>query len=367
MLISLWRWRQPRYLFLVTWLAVMVAPSVLADKAALSKRALGALPAAMLLISLGLLWPLDTWLRRQGGMARKWIAALYAAAIFCGLVLTAYITYQDYFVEWGSLSGLSNDYDLGVKEIGRYIATLPEEETVYLSPTWSEHASLRLHSKQREGIRAYNGRHCFVFPQKSESETSYVIVPEDERMSLSLLPNYFPQGQVVYEGILEGSEPYFAVYQIPANTPAQFTPQFPVEANWDNKIKLLGYDLEVREYAPGENISITLYYQPLSDMRDNYTAFIHLWGEPDPESGNIIYGQRDREPCFQSYPTSFWQAGEVIRDTFTFSIMDHAEPGAFQLATGYYKWPEFTRLPLTAADAAAEGDAVILRELMIAK
>ena len=63
--ISFWHWRQPRYLLLLTWLAVMIAPAVLADKAAMSKRALGALPAVILLISLGLLWPLDAWIGRR--------------------------------------------------------------------------------------------------------------------------------------------------------------------------------------------------------------------------------------------------------------------------------------------------------------
>jgi hypothetical protein len=297
---------------------------------------------------------------------KNWAAILYVAFIFAGLLFTAYTTYQDYFIRWGSISELYIIYDAGVTEIGQYIRKLPAEETVYLSPTWREDASLLLHSNQRADIRAYNGRHCFVFPQQTETPTTYVIVPHDDKNSLPLLSRYFPQGQAAYEGVLGNGEHYFTAYQISGGSSAQFSPQVPLEANWDNKIKLLGYDLEKRVYASGENISLTLYYQPLTDMKNNFTTFIHLWGEADPASGNIIYGQQDREPCFQSYPTSFWQAGEVIRDTFTIPITPAAKPGAYQLVTGFYQWPELTRLPLLETTAAASSDAVILSELELA-
>ena len=298
---------------------------------------------------------------------KNWAKILYLAFIFGGFLFTAYTTYHDYFIRWASISEIYTSYDAGVTEIGQYIGALPAEEMVYLSPTWGEHASLLLQSNQRDGIRAYNGRHCFVYPQQTETTTTYVIVPNDDKISLLLLPNYFPQGQVAYEGVLGNGEHYFTAYQIADDSSAQFSPQIPLEANWDDKIKLLGYDLEKQVYASGENISLTLYYQPLIDMKNNYTGFIHLWGEADPQSGNIIYGQRDREPCFQSYPTSFWQAGEVIRDTFTIPITPEAEPGIYQLVTGFYKWPELTQLPLLETTATASRNAVFLSELQIAE
>lgn len=366
-LIALWRWRQPRYLFLLSWLALMSAPAVLADKAALSKRALGALPAAVLLISLALTWPVDRWLNRGRRRPGRWMLGVYLVAIAGGLLFTGYRSYRDYFIEWGSRSALYTHYQVGVKEIGQYIATLPPEETVYLSPTWGDHASLRLHSGRRDDIRAYNGRGCFVFPEETVSETTYITVPRDEENSLSLLPRYFPQGQTTYDGVLGNGEHYFTAYRIPAGAAAHFSPEFPLEANWDNQIGLLGYDLENSVYLPGETITLNLYYQRLAEVPYNYTVFIHLRGEPDPGSGNAIYGQRDREPCFQSYPTASWQAGEVIRDTFTLSVEPETAAGTYQLTTGFYKWPELTRLPLVEPIQPAEGEAIILGEVQIGR
>lgn len=55
----------------------------------------------------------------------NWAAVLYVASIFVGLLFTAYTTYQDYFIRWGSISDLYDIYDAGVTEIGQYIGALP--------------------------------------------------------------------------------------------------------------------------------------------------------------------------------------------------------------------------------------------------
>ena len=301
----------------------------------------------------------------MNGYKTRWVVIVYLAVISGGLVFTAYTTYQDYFIRWGTKNELFTAFDAGVKAIGEYIAQIPQEESVYLSPTWGEHASLRLHSNQREDIRAYNGRHCFIFPQQTETPTSYIIVPHDDKNSLALLQSYYPQGQSVYEGTIGANDPYFTVYQIPSGVQVQFSAQVPMQANWDDQIELVGYDFAGNDLEPGAPVTINLYFKPLVDMSQNYIIFVHLWGEPDPESGNIIYGQQDREPCFQSYPTSFWQVGEVVRDTFSFSIAPEVKTGTYRLAVGIYRWPELTRLPLLESNLASEGDAVILGEVQI--
>lgn len=365
LLIALWRWRRHHYLLLLTWLAIMSAPAVLADQAAMSKRSLGALPVAILLITLALLWPLDAWLNRRRRSLARWVPGLYLLIIGAGLIFTGYRTYHDYFIDWGSRPALYTHYQVGVKEIGQYIATLPPEETVYLSPTWGEHASLRLHSGRRDDIRAYNGRNCLVFPQETKTETTFVVVSAEDQNTLSLLPRYFPQGQTTYEGVLATGAQYFTAYQIPAHAGAHFSPQYPLHANWDNQIQLLGYDLEKNNYLPGDTITLNLYYRAMAEMSQDYTVFVHLRGEPDPASGNVVYGQSDREPCFRSYPTSAWQSGEVIRDTFTLTIAPEAIAGTYQLATGFYSWPELTPLPLVDTAGAAEGNAPILGEVRV--
>ena len=64
LLAALWRFRRSPYLYLLAWLAIMTAPALVADQAAAAKRYLGAFPAVMVLISVGLLLPF-AWLHRR--------------------------------------------------------------------------------------------------------------------------------------------------------------------------------------------------------------------------------------------------------------------------------------------------------------
>ncbi len=73
-----WRWRRPAALFTLTWLGVMLLPTVLSDYAPSFQRAIGALPAFALIVALGLdrlvAWATARWRRGQGGFeAAGWV------------------------------------------------------------------------------------------------------------------------------------------------------------------------------------------------------------------------------------------------------------------------------------------------------
>ncbi len=366
--VAIYRWKKPHYLFLLSWFILMSAPAFLADSAAMSKRALGALPAAIILITLAVLLPLDWLWRRQQttDSHRNWSMDAYALLLVCAIAITGFITYRDLFQIWGKDPGLYTHFNVGVAEIGEYIADLPEDETIYLSPTWIDHASLKLHANNREGIHAYNGRHCFVYPQETSNKTHFIIVPEDEANSMPLLQSYWPDGEITHEGYLNKAEPYYLAYVIPPQSIAQFQPQHPLYANWNNEIALLGYDISGDSFQAGDTITINLYMQALTDMSMNYTAYLHLLGTPHPETGNTLWGQVDREPCFQSYPTSWWQEGEIMRDTFNLKIADDAISGDYILAMGFYHWPELTQLQvLEETDAVVDGQVVLKNAIHI--
>ena len=363
-LLALWRWRKPQFSFLLLWLSVMCAPAVLADSAAMTKRALAALPAVTILVALALLAPLAA-LRRASAHRRSasywpWALRALRALVVAGLIYSGYVTYNDYFRIWASNPSLETHFNVGVAEIGQYVATLPETETVYLSPTWLEHSTLQLHANNRADIHAYNGRHCFVSPPVTATHTTYIIVPADEGSSLPLLARYFPQGVSTARGYLSDGQPYFVSYEIAAESTAQSQPDFPVTANWDERIVLYGYDLPTQTFAAGETVNINLYFGALFDMGINYTVFLHL-REMNSQSADVyLGGQVDREPCFQSYATSSWRVGEVIRDSFQVPIDPAAPPGDYELMVGFYKWPELTRLMAVSVTHDVREGAVVL-------
>ncbi|MCB8983354.1 MAG: glycosyltransferase family 39 protein [Ardenticatenaceae bacterium] len=365
--LALYRWRRPQYLFLLTWLALMSAPAFLADDAALSKRALGALPAAIILITLALLWPLDWLQRRQARSASPatWPAKAYALLLAAVLLFTGLNTFRDYFVTWASDPGLYTAYDVGIMEIGAYISTLPASETIYLSPSWGDHASLRLHANDRSGIRTYDGNYCIVYPQQTTSQTSFLVITSNEDHSLPFLQRYFPQGRMVHDAQLGPDGLKFVNYQVPAGVASAFQPQHAVYANWNDELSLLGYDLSGDTFQPGDTLTLTLYFQPLTSMSAKYTTYLHLLGAENSATGSPLWAQVDREPCFQSYPTTWWREGEIIQDTFQLTLPPDLPPGSYTLTSGFYLWPDLTQLNIVATDHERADQAVILQPIEV--
>ena len=364
---ALYRWRRPNYLFVLSWLVLMSAPAFLADSAAMSKRALGALPAVMILISFALLLPLDYLNHQyQNGIEHRRRQILPYGFVFIFIILMSGVfTYNDLFLNWGKDPALYTHFNVGVAEIGEYIASLPEEDTIYLSPTWIDHATLKLHTNNRENIHAYNGRHCFVYPERTRQDTHYVIVPSDENNSLPLLANYYPSGQIANEGYLDNGDLYYVAYHIPEGTSAQFEPQQKAYTNWADKVSVLGYDVSSDSFQPGDTITVDIYFKPLTNMERNYTSFIHLLGPADPETGNTLWAQVDREPCFQSYPTSWWRGNEIIRDTFTMTISPDAPIGEHQITMGFYHWPEMQQMVIVESENDTTNQKAIAKTIEI--
>ena len=163
---------------------------------------------------------------------------------------------------------------------------------------------------------------------------------------------------------MQNGRSYFTAYQIPTGETAQFQPLQPLTAAWYNQIELLGYDIGGSIFHAGDTIPMNLYLRPLADMKRDYTIFIHLIG-PENQTGGPLWGQVDREPCFQSYPTSWWQPDEIMRDSFELPISLDAPPGNYMLQIGFYWWPDSSRLPVSQSTSETAAGAVIMQEILI--
>jgi hypothetical protein len=191
--VSLARFREPPYLFLLAWLVVMTIPAALTGSGPSAKRAIGALPAVALLVAVGALSPLQLLRRWTARRSAEWLPAVWALVVAGGFVYSGVLTYRDYFVRWASNPNLFTHIELGISAIGEYAGALPSDERIYISPELPMHPSIRFHSALREDIRGYNGRQCLVFPEETAADTTYIIVPEKDGKSLPLLERYLPR------------------------------------------------------------------------------------------------------------------------------------------------------------------------------
>jgi 4-amino-4-deoxy-L-arabinose transferase-like glycosyltransferase len=114
----------------------------------------------------------------------------------------------------------------------------------------------------------------------------------------------------------------------------------PVEANFGDKLMLLGYDLANRRAQPGQAFTITLYWQALTRMDKTYVVFNHLLDE-----GQRNWGGYDRWPQ-ETAKTTLWQPGEVVVDTFDVPSASDTPDGIYTLDIGLYDQADSAARPL---------------------
>ncbi len=142
-----------------------------------------------------------------------------------------------------------------------------------------------------------------------------------------------------------------------------------LDVNFGGVIKLLGYDLPVTNIQypipntliPGDALTITLYWQSLAEMNQDYAVFVHLLDEND-----LILAQRNTFPGLGSFPTILWQAGDAIADTYTLPLPETTyAPSSAQLEVGLYDFATGERLLAYGPDGKPAGDNVRFEQIEV--
>ncbi|MGD1996520.1 MAG: hypothetical protein PVH62_07080, partial [Anaerolineae bacterium] len=110
------------------------------------------------------------------------------------------------------------------------------------------------------------------------------------------------------------------------------------------QVALLGYDVNPEPPSPGDQVTITLYWQALTSMETSYTIFVHLLG-PDGR----IAAQHDGIPAAGNYPTNLWVSGEVVTDQRVLTLPAGLAAGSYNLEVGMYVAETGARLPVAGS------------------
>jgi hypothetical protein len=102
--------------------------------------------------------------------------------------------------------------------------------------------------------------------------------------------------------------------------------QHPVEANFEDKLLFLGYDLKGRPAAGGQFVHLNLYWKALRETGEDYGFSLRLF-----DGENRLWGWADRAPLNGHYPTSQWQPGQIIKDDYELLIDAGTSPGWYSL------------------------------------
>ncbi|UCC61811.1 MAG: hypothetical protein JSV36_13560, partial [Anaerolineae bacterium] len=123
---------------------------------------------------------------------------------------------------------------------------------------------------------------------------------------------------------------------------------------------LLGYDLPQGPFRPGENVPVMVYWRALSEIDLPYTFFVHLLGPFNPATDGPLWGQHDAEPGDGTYPTTAWDADEIVVDEYVVPIPSETPAGEYELEIGFYYLPTLKRLPVLDQTGEPIGDRVLL-------
>ena len=131
----------------------------------------------------------------------------------------------------------------------------------------------------------------------------------------------------------------------PNQLPQEITDQA-ASVRFAEGIVLHGYETAVNQ----DTLGVTLWWEATAPLTASYTVFVQLL---DSE-GQYLLGA-DAPPVNGDYPTSMWDAGDIIDDPHIFFGTADLPNGAYQLAFGLYDPVSGARVPLENG-----GDAVVV-------
>ena len=191
----------------------------------------------------------------------------------------------------------------------------------------------------------------------------HVAMYERRSQGISNLHVFDEQGNQAGNRLLLGpikihGRPTAQASEGPVSSPS--VPDNLLPASFTDQIDLLGYNLSDRQLASGESLDLTLFWSPRGRPTHDYTVFVHLL-----DSSGQLRGQADSPPMAGKYPTSVWDAGEVIADSHTLSLAPDLPAGEYRIAIGLYDPETGQRVPIVDEDSQVSGDHVIIYGLAL--
>lgn len=113
-----------------------------------------------------------------------------------------------------------------------------------------------------------------------------------------------------------------------------------VEASYDGRIELVGYDLDLPEgdfVGAGQAFTITWYWRVTGKPPTGYDVFVHIDG-----GGLRLNG--DHEPLDGRYPLKLWETGDVIADRHKLKVPPNFRSGDYVIYVGWFQGNK--RLPV---------------------
>ena len=337
-------WKQPAAMALLLWVGVMLWPTILAEDTPHFLRAVGVLPAVLLLPAIGLAW-LWEWARLPAWLRKGVVVALVMGSLL--------VTVRDY-VNYSNQPDVAYLFETAVFDLAEAINQEEGKTTVFVDEErfWQKYATLR-YLVDGETITLFreNGVDIdiklpvsiYTWPFQEQAFVESILQPD---VLVTAETGSLARGDLEAEAY-----PLYVRYTV---KPA---PSLPKMATFGEQFGL--YQVDVAETEDGM-LLVDLVWAATDlgqAIPETMTVFVHVVG-PDG-----LIAQDDSLPEQGLWQTDWWRPGLLLRDKHEIALPPSTSAGnvsdAYKLHIGWYDAATQTRLPVTDAEGNALGDAFI--------
>lgn len=331
--ISLWRWRDRRYAFLILWLATAVIPSLVTIDAPSSIRIINLLPVLMLfpaiVIHIG---------AHLSTVREKFSTDLVTGIVLAGVMLLlgyhSWLTANGLWRTWPANEEVQFVWQSALTEAAAYLDETADNRPVAIggwTPETMDAPTMELTLRREDlSLRYFNPAESLIIPFGSTGEPARLVRPAILPFAPAL-DRLAGTGKLLPENGAPGTQ--FALYDSVAWR--DFQPQIAATTDFGGELRLLGYDVAGPCSAVGSCTLVT-YWQVLHSPSGPRRIFLHRMDE----AGNVI-NQDDRLGA----PAEFWQAGDIVVQELTLP------PGEGRLRLGVYNPVDNRRLTTGVDDS----------------
>jgi hypothetical protein len=127
----------------------------------------------------------------------------------------------------------------------------------------------------------------------------------------------------------------------------------PLQARVGDSFIFLGYDVSQRVLNPGQSAHVSLYWQATAKPDRDYLVSTYLVDE-----GGKVWPQSSRQALDGDYPTSLWEAGQVVRDRFDLVVDPETPRAVYELRAGLYDEEAGSYLPVVVSSEVSSEESV---------
>jgi len=365
------KFRQLPYAFVLIWLLIGLAPSMLTWPAASNSHGILAQSPAFLIAAVAM----DAIAMKAQSLTQARV--MYGSIIAGVLLIHSATSIDDYFNRWATDNTVRVEHQAGITATARYFGQQPSSTALVFSSgdvmhwnPWSVTAFRMIAPMGYRNARWFDARSSFIFPQ---GQTDLTLInaalddapaPLDARLIEDLFPvvepsplatDYFSATHLVSSVNTRLMTLTQAAVSWPVGTPIDQSAVLPI--TFEDRIELIGYDVRRSIVQPGKNIRLTTYWRAKNIRLEPTSFFVHV----SDEHGHIA-AQWDG----YNFAPQYVQAGDIIVQVHFIPIsLDFAE-GTYQLELGLY-WPTETgqpRVPIMI-DGWPVADRVLLSSVQV--